>query len=87
MRIDSPMLSHSSMLPVDTAFGAARPQHHPASPAACNGIKRPLPGPLRAPFHPPGIPDFRSPGTGLYHRLEDYGLPHPEARAAAALNV
>ncbi|PRW45382.1 transcriptional Sir2 family isoform B [Chlorella sorokiniana] len=26
-----------------------------------------------------GIPDFRSPGTGLYHRLEDYGLPHPEA--------
>lgn len=28
---------------------------------------------------PPGIPDFRSPGTGLYHRLEEYGLPHPHA--------
>jgi NAD-dependent deacetylase sirtuin 2 len=26
-----------------------------------------------------GIPDFRSPGTGLYSRLEDYGLPHPQA--------
>ena len=26
-----------------------------------------------------GIPDFRSPGTGLYHRLEHYGLPHPHA--------
>lgn len=26
-----------------------------------------------------GIPDFRSPGTGLYHRLEEYGLPHPHA--------
>lgn len=28
---------------------------------------------------PTGIPDFRSPGTGLYHRLEEYGLPHPHA--------
>ena len=26
-----------------------------------------------------GIPDFRSPGTGLYSQLEKYGLPHPEA--------
>ena len=26
-----------------------------------------------------GIPDFRSPGTGLYSRLQDYGLPSPEA--------
>ena len=26
-----------------------------------------------------GIPDFRSEGTGLYHRLEEYGLPHPHA--------
>ncbi|KAL4420564.1 hypothetical protein ABPG75_010220 [Micractinium tetrahymenae] len=26
-----------------------------------------------------GIPDFRSPGSGLYHQLERYGLPHPEA--------
>lgn len=26
-----------------------------------------------------GIPDFRTPGTGLYSRLEDYGLPHPQA--------
>lgn len=26
-----------------------------------------------------GIPDFRSPGTGLYSRLEEFKLPHPEA--------
>lgn len=26
-----------------------------------------------------GIPDFRSPGTGLYSRLQEYKLPHPEA--------
>jgi len=26
-----------------------------------------------------GIPDFRSPGTGLYDNLQEYGLPHPEA--------
>ena len=28
---------------------------------------------------PAGIPDFRSPGTGLYSQLEKYNLPHPEA--------
>ena len=26
-----------------------------------------------------GIPDFRSPGTGLYDNLAEYGLPYPEA--------
>ena len=26
-----------------------------------------------------GIPDFRSPGTGLYDNLQKYGLPYPEA--------
>ncbi|XP_048474306.1 NAD-dependent protein deacetylase sirtuin-2 isoform X3 [Rhincodon typus] len=26
-----------------------------------------------------GIPDFRSPGTGLYHNLQKYHLPYPEA--------
>lgn len=26
-----------------------------------------------------GIPDFRSPGTGLYSQLEEYNLPRPEA--------
>ena len=26
-----------------------------------------------------GIPDFRSPGTGLYSQLEKYGLPTPES--------
>jgi NAD-dependent SIR2 family protein deacetylase len=26
-----------------------------------------------------GIPDFRSPKTGLYHNLKKYNLPHPEA--------
>jgi NAD-dependent SIR2 family protein deacetylase len=26
-----------------------------------------------------GIPDFRTPGTGLYDNLADLGLPHPEA--------
>lgn len=26
-----------------------------------------------------GIPDFRTPGTGLYHRLEKYKLPYPQA--------
>jgi NAD-dependent SIR2 family protein deacetylase len=26
-----------------------------------------------------GIPDFRSPGTGLYSQLEKYKLPYPEA--------
>ncbi|XP_056612687.1 NAD-dependent protein deacetylase sirtuin-2 [Triplophysa dalaica] len=26
-----------------------------------------------------GIPDFRSPGTGLYANLQKYNLPHPEA--------
>lgn len=26
-----------------------------------------------------GIPDFRSPGTGLYSKLEAYNLPYPEA--------
>ncbi|KAK3867655.1 hypothetical protein Pcinc_026899 [Petrolisthes cinctipes] len=28
---------------------------------------------------PSGIPDFRSPGTGLYHNLQKYNLPYPEA--------
>lgn len=31
-----------------------------------------------------GIPDFRSPGTGLYDNLQQYGLPYPEA---SKLNV
>ena len=26
-----------------------------------------------------GIPDFRSPGSGLYSKLEKYQLPYPEA--------
>jgi len=26
-----------------------------------------------------GIPDFRSPKTGLYHNLQQYNLPYPEA--------
>ena len=26
-----------------------------------------------------GIPDFRTPGTGLYDNLEKYNLPYPEA--------
>lgn len=26
-----------------------------------------------------GIPDFRSPGTGLYSRLQKFNLPHPTA--------
>jgi hypothetical protein len=26
-----------------------------------------------------GVPDFRTPGTGLYNRLEKYRLPYPEA--------
>jgi NAD-dependent SIR2 family protein deacetylase len=26
-----------------------------------------------------GIPDFRTPGTGLYDNLQEYGLPHPQA--------
>lgn len=26
-----------------------------------------------------GIPDFRTPGSGLYDNLEEYGLPYPEA--------
>lgn len=26
-----------------------------------------------------GIPDFRSPGTGVYSNLEEYNLPKPEA--------
>jgi len=26
-----------------------------------------------------GIPDFRTPGTGLYDNLQKYGLPHPTA--------
>jgi NAD-dependent SIR2 family protein deacetylase len=26
-----------------------------------------------------GLPDFRSPKTGLYANLQKYNLPHPEA--------
>ena len=26
-----------------------------------------------------GIPDFRSPGTGIYYNLDKYELPNPEA--------
>lgn len=26
-----------------------------------------------------GIPDFRSPKTGLFHNLKEYDLPYPEA--------
>src|SRR4051812_3653589 len=26
-----------------------------------------------------GIPDFRSPGTGLYYNLQQYDLPYPSA--------
>ena len=26
-----------------------------------------------------GIPDFRSPETGLYHNLEKYNLPHAQS--------
>ncbi|CAH1259101.1 SIRT3 [Branchiostoma lanceolatum] len=28
---------------------------------------------------PSGIPDFRSPGTGLYDNLQQYNIPYPEA--------
>lgn len=28
-----------------------------------------------------GIPDFRTPGSGLYHRLEQYDLPYPQVIA------
>jgi len=28
---------------------------------------------------PSGIPDFRSPGTGIYHNLQKFNLPYPEA--------
>ncbi|KAB7495607.1 NAD-dependent protein deacetylase sirtuin-3, mitochondrial, partial [Armadillidium nasatum] len=28
---------------------------------------------------PSGIPDFRSPGTGLYDNLQKFNLPYPEA--------
>ncbi|KAJ8298618.1 hypothetical protein KUTeg_022678 [Tegillarca granosa] len=28
---------------------------------------------------PSGIPDFRSPGTGLYDNLQQYRIPYPEA--------
>lgn len=31
------------------------------------------------PFPAAGIPDFRSPKTGLYHNLQKYDLPHPSA--------
>lgn len=30
-------------------------------------------------FTAAGIPDFRSPETGLYANLQKYGLPYPEA--------
>ena len=26
-----------------------------------------------------GIPDFRSPGTGIYYNMREYNLPNPEA--------
>ena len=26
-----------------------------------------------------GIPDFRSPKTGIYDNLQEYDLPHPQA--------
>ena len=26
-----------------------------------------------------GIPDFRTPGTGLYDNLQKYNIPYPEA--------
>uniref|UniRef100_A0A8C0FWL0 Sirtuin 3 n=1 Tax=Chelonoidis abingdonii TaxID=106734 RepID=A0A8C0FWL0_CHEAB len=28
---------------------------------------------------PSGIPDFRSPGSGLYSNLQQYNIPYPEA--------
>lgn len=31
------------------------------------------------PYTAAGIPDFRSPGTGLYSNLQKYNLPYPEA--------
>ena len=31
-----------------------------------------------------GIPDFRSPGTGLYSQLEKYDLPHPQVTVSGA---
>ncbi len=30
-------------------------------------------------FSAAGIPDFRSPGTGLYDNLQQYNLPSPQA--------
>ena len=30
-------------------------------------------------FPAAGIPDFRTPGTGLYDNLQKYNLPHPTA--------
>lgn len=30
-------------------------------------------------FSAAGIPDFRSPGKGLYHNLAKYNLPYPQA--------
>ncbi|XP_023803167.1 NAD-dependent protein deacetylase sirtuin-2-like, partial [Cyanistes caeruleus] len=45
------------------------------------GGARGHPGWVLSPTTPPaaGIPDFRSPGTGLYSNLQSYNLPYPEA--------
>lgn len=45
------------------------------------GGVRGRPGWALTPPTPPaaGIPDFRSPGTGLYSNLQSYDLPYPEA--------
>uniref|UniRef100_A0A8C9AIV5 NAD-dependent protein deacetylase sirtuin-2 n=1 Tax=Prolemur simus TaxID=1328070 RepID=A0A8C9AIV5_PROSS len=44
--------------------------------STCNIPDRLIPGP---PPPAAGIPDFRSPSTGLYANLEKYHLPYPEA--------
>ena len=74
--------AHRCTCPLLTGIPDFRsPRHRPLPPAEnfacpCGGQH-----PLIEPFCclNPGIPDFRSPGTGLYHRLEEYGLPHPHA--------
>jgi NAD-dependent SIR2 family protein deacetylase len=42
-------------------------------------MARTWPAPHRLDYLIAGIPDFRTPGTGLYDNLQKYNLPHPEA--------
>ncbi|KAJ2849842.1 NAD-dependent protein deacetylase sirtuin-2, partial [Coemansia brasiliensis] len=77
-----PLTAYMPELPKKAASlfaAAASPVHHIAHMIKSGAVKRIIVMAGAGISTDAGIPDFRSPGTGLYANLQQYRLPYPEA--------